>query len=324
MLPEFVELSRPISVQPDDPILISVVRNESLRLPYFLSYYRSRGLKNFVFIDNDSDDETREFLLSQPDVTLYHTTESYRSSNYGTHWISPILNAYCHDRWALCVDADELLVWPNCENETIQDLISRLDELSAQGLFTLMLDMYSDKPFGSIGYAQGMPFLAATPFFDRKLHEFVEILIFPMRMTFGGLHARTFTETPNGRRHPPIVSKVPLVRWRQGQKFGPGTHTVTVPITLAPMRGALLHFKLFDNMHARCEEEIARNEHHANAREYKALKLTIERAANNCFFDPQYSVRYEGTSQLMSLGFMNNQDPFADLQPWVGPVEPAQ
>jgi hypothetical protein len=325
MPPTIVDLTRPIpNIGPNEPVIISTVRNEFLRLPYFLVHYRSLGFKNFIVIDNDSTDGTREFLSAQSDVTLFETAESYKDSNYGMYWVKSILDEHCHDRWVLCVDADELLVWPNSENEAIQDLISRMDRAGTQGLFTLMLDMYSDRSFGNIGYIRGMPFLTATPFFDRKLHEFVEIFIFPMRMTFGGPHSRVFSEIPNGRRHPPIVSKVPLIRWQLGQKFGPGTHTLTVPVTLAPMRGALLHFKLFDDIPERCREEVARGEHHAGAREYVALGLAIERTPNRCFFDPRYSVRYESTNQLMSLGFMNDQDPFSDLQPWISPAEPTQ
>ena len=83
------------------------------------------------------------------------------------------------------------------------------------------------------------------------------------------------------------------------------------------MRGALLHFKLFDDAPAECVEEIARGEHWNNAVEYRALGLAIEQAPNHSFFDPRYSVRYEGTSQLVSLRLMHDQDPFGDLPDWI-------
>lgn len=307
---------QPASIRPDAHILISTVRNESLRLPYFLTYYRTLGFEHFLLIDNDSSDGTREFLMEQTDVTLYHTADSFKVSRFGQKWMTSILETHGHEGWVLLADADELLVWPGSEHETIRDLTGRMDQMQAGGLFALMVDMYSDRPFGEVGYVRGTPFLEATPFFDRGQHMLVDIYIFPHHMILGGLRGRNFNWQDDSRRYPPIVSKVPLLRWQRGQRFGPGGHTVIVPVTLAPMRGALLHFKLFDDAPAECAEEVARGEHHKNAQEYKALALAIEQAPNHCFFDRRYSVRYEGTSQLVSLGIMHDQNPLGGLPNW--------
>jgi hypothetical protein len=140
-------------------------------------------------------------------------------------------------------------------------------------------------------------------------------------MIFGGPRARTFRELNDASPLPPAVSKVPLLRWHQGQQFGGGCHTIIVPVPLAPLRGALLHFKMFDDMPGRCKEEVVRGEHSVNAREYKALGLAIERAPNRSFFDSRYSVRYAGTDQLVALGLMHAHDPFGDLEPWTGLTE---
>jgi len=49
-------------IKPDDLLLFSTQRNEVVRLPYFLDYYRKQGINHFLIVDNDSDDGAREYL----------------------------------------------------------------------------------------------------------------------------------------------------------------------------------------------------------------------------------------------------------------------
>jgi hypothetical protein len=307
------------AIGPNDHVVFSVVRNETLRIPCFLQHYRALGFDHFIMIAHDSDDDTAEFLMAQPDVTLFHTNESYRWSHSGITWINPIIGSCCVDSWILVVDCDELLVWPGSEHESIKDLTTRLDDVQARILFTVMLDMYSDKPFGSIGYVRGEPLLNATPFFDREPYGFRPHWHYPFRQLYGGPRARTFHTLQEGHCNPPLISKMPLLRWHQGQEVSGGAHTVEAPVELAPMRGALLHFKLLDDMPARCEEEVARKQCWNDGSEYLALGRAIEQAPNHSFFDPQCSVRYEGTRQLVALNIMHEKDPFGGLPDWTGP-----
>jgi len=312
MLQALVPLSGPLrNFQPASHIVISVLRNESLRIPYFLTYYRAIGFDHFLLIDNGSTDGTRELLLRQPDVTLFQTVDSFGRSGFGMQWVNLLLDQFCHNRWILLADADELLVWPGSECETIQSFTARLDSLGAQGLFTLLLDMYSDKAFGSVGYVQGAPFLDATPFFDRGPYELMEAVFFPNRQIYGGVRARVIREVKQVPFHPPTVSKLPLLRWQRGQKFCMVAHGLIAPVMLAPMRGALLHFKMFDDLPAKCQLEVARGEHFAGGLEYRALGKAIERSPNQSFFNQNFSVHYADTKQLVSLGLMSNCHPFA-------------
>src|SRR4030095_5576466 len=62
-------------------VVVCVVRNERTMLPHFLAHYRRLGAQHFVFIDNLSDDGTRDWLLAQPDVVLYSTDTDYCDSH---------------------------------------------------------------------------------------------------------------------------------------------------------------------------------------------------------------------------------------------------
>ena len=49
----------------DAIMVFATLRNERIRLPYFLDYYRRAGIGHFLFVDNDSDDGSAEYLARQ-------------------------------------------------------------------------------------------------------------------------------------------------------------------------------------------------------------------------------------------------------------------
>ena len=64
---------------PARPILLfSTMRNERIRVPYFLAYYRRLGVNHFLIVDNGSTDGSREFLAEQRDVTGGSATAGYK------------------------------------------------------------------------------------------------------------------------------------------------------------------------------------------------------------------------------------------------------
>jgi len=293
-----------IGVSPNSHIVVCVVRNESLRVPHLLNYYRKLGFDRFLFVDNGSTDGTIEFLLQQPDVSLFYTEDRFgEPPGAGLIWKNTILDNFCDGRWTLLSDADELLVWPGSEHESVQQLTRKFDACAAEVLFTIMLDMYSDKPFGEIGYRPGLSFLDFAPFFDRGPYHLLPAAPFPFRQIDGGVRARLYRQygLPTA---PPVMSKVPLVKWRAGQRFIIAQHALLNPMPLAPMQGALLHFKMFDDLPLKCEVEVERGEYYAGGREYRALGMFIRNSPYRCFFDPRISVRYESTGQLEGLGLM--------------------
>ena len=52
-------------IAPDDILAMATVRNEVVRLPFFLDHYRKLGVGHFLFVDNGSDDGTRAYLEGQ-------------------------------------------------------------------------------------------------------------------------------------------------------------------------------------------------------------------------------------------------------------------
>lgn len=299
---------RPIDIAPSHHVMASVVRNEALRLPYLLAYYRKLGFDRFIFIDNGSTDGTRELLLAQPEVFVFQKESSFAASQFGMDWVNHILDEFCDGNWVLLADADECLIWSGSETSTIQALTARLAAESAEGLFTIMVDMYSRKAFGRIGYVPGRSFIEYAPFFDRRPYRLIAAALFPYWQIYGGVRERVFRAL--GRTVSPTMSKVPLLRWRKGQRFAMVAHGLASPLTLARMRGALLHFKLLDDIYEKCRREAARGEHFDRGSEYVTLGAAIERARHGSFYEPGLSTRYRDTAGLLAMGILSEESPF--------------
>ena len=123
-------------------LLFCTLRNERIRLPFFLSYYREMGVGHFLFVDNGSDDGTREYLAMQGDVSVWTTQASYRQARFGMDWLTLLQRRHGHNHWCLTVDADEFLVYPFCETRPLRALTDWLDLSQVRSFSTLLLDMY--------------------------------------------------------------------------------------------------------------------------------------------------------------------------------------
>lgn len=89
-------------IRPRDIIVFSTLRNERVRLPYFLKYYRDMGVNHFVMVDNASTDGSAEFLAQQPDVSLFHSDRSYKRARFGVDWLNWLQSKYAHRALVPC------------------------------------------------------------------------------------------------------------------------------------------------------------------------------------------------------------------------------
>ena len=87
------------------PILICVLKNEVIKIQYFMEHYRKLGIENFVFLDNMSTDGTFEFLLEQEDAIVYRCEHPF-VSNRKIAWINRLIAEIGLNRWYLMVDSD--------------------------------------------------------------------------------------------------------------------------------------------------------------------------------------------------------------------------
>lgn len=288
--------SKPISLSSDEIILFCCIRNEVIRLPYFLEYYRIFGVNRFLFVDNDSADGSRDFLLSEGDVHLFGTRESYAANNYGVSWLAFLLNEFGTNHWTLTLDADELLIYPFCEQIGIRDLTKFLDASKADALATFMLDMYSRAPIALAKYESGQSFIDVCNYFDRNNYV-KDAAGVPVR---GGARHRLFWA---GRQRPkpsPFLKKIPLVKWRSGLNYKLSTHIIA-DVRPSPVTGALQHFKFFSDFYDLAKRESERKEHWDGAAQYASYWDVLKEYPDLSGFC-ENSVFYESSQQLVDLG----------------------
>ena len=294
-----------------DILCCTVLRNELPRLPYFLEYYRRRGIGAFLAVDNGSTDGSVEFLLRQPDVYLWESEFSFNRANFGAGWFEPILRMHAQGHWCLIVDADELLYYPDCETRSIPDLCRSLDRKAKRAYNAIHLDMYSDAPIEETHYTPGQPFEGVCPYFDRRLYHRCEDPAGPFhnqKAYYGGVRQRVF----GGPGY--YLSKVPLVQYEEDCILSGGQHWTNLPLDqIASGRGALLHFKYFSSFRDYVSREVERKEHFEDAKLYREYEHGLDLQPSLTFYDPAHSVKLEDSRQLVRLGVMRaDEEPAPD------------
>ena len=277
--------------------LVTVIRNELLRLPEFLRYYREIGITCFIFIANNSDDGSVDYLLDQQDVLLYSTTQSYKTFRYGIDWINYLIDLLGLDRWVLYVDVDELLVLPDLEERRLPNLLAELEAEGADCVSAVMLDMHGETLLAGDKYQQGTSFFAQLPYFHNEVDQ-VPSVAPPYIQHYGGI--RRYLFWPEGERGN-ILTKTPIIRAGKIY-FNSSSHTVS-PGKVSAMSGAMLHFKFLGESLASVEEEVERLEHAGIIDEYQRYATGIRSLGDTPILNMQ-SVRYTGSKQLESLGLI--------------------
>jgi hypothetical protein len=226
----------------------------------------------------------------------------------GLDWVNAVLDTYADGHWVLTLDADELFIYPRYEQVPLAAFCRFLDATEARGVFSLMLDMYSDKPVAESVHARGQALVETCAYFDRGPYRTLDVSQFPNTRIYGGVRDRLFGQVLRGRFHSPTVSKIPLVKWRAGTRYLASTHHLT-PLPLSTLAGGLLHFKFLQDFHARAVTEAARGEHHSGAHEYRAYLELLAADPRFNLMSPA-SVRFEGSVQLVALGLMQTSDAY--------------
>lgn len=125
------------------PIVVCTQKNNIVYLREFIPYYRKLGVKHFVFIDNNSTDESINFLKKQTDVTLFAAPYSFNGIKKAG-WKLQALSFVGLNHWFLWLDSDEFLVYRGMEEINLCEYIKRMNEKKIINVGGFMLDMYPE------------------------------------------------------------------------------------------------------------------------------------------------------------------------------------
>lgn len=294
------------ALRPDSLLLFCTLRNERARLPYFLQYYRALGVEHFLFVDNDSDDGSREYLAAQPDASVWTTTASYRESRFGMDWINGLLARFGHGRWVLVVDVDEFFVYPFHDTRPLRALTDWLEASGIRSFGTLLLDMYPKGPVAQHPCIEGQNPVEVAGWFDSANYTISRNPKLRNLWLQGGPRARVFfADKPQDA---PALNKIPLVKWHRDYVYVSSTHML-LPRGLnlvydraggEKASGCLLHAKFLATLGDKAREEVVRGEHYGESREYQAYHAEAD-ADLWC----KWSERFINWRQLEILGLMS-------------------
>jgi hypothetical protein len=289
-------------------LLFSTLRNERVRLPYFLDYYRRLGVDHFLIVDNGSDDGSREYLAAQADVSLWSTAAGYKQSRFGMDWMMRLLRRHGSGRWCLTVDVDEFLVYPFCETRPLRALTDWLDSAGTRTFAAMLLDMYPRGAMHEQPYREGQNPFEIAQYFDSGNYTISRNWPYLNLWIQGGPRARLFfADQP---RQAPAMNKIPLVKWHPSYAYVSSTHML-LPRGLnltyedtggEKLSGCLLHAKFLDTFAAKAAEELSRGQHYAESHEYRAYQDGIARQRD--MWCP-WSEKYINGRQLEILGLMS-------------------
>ncbi|MGB7321304.1 MAG: glycosyltransferase family 2 protein [Albidovulum sp.] len=296
------------AIKPADILASVVLRNERVRLPYFLRYYRDLGVNHFLFVDNGSDDGSREYLAKQKDVSLWTTKHSYKAARFGVDWLNWLLMRHGRGHWILSLDVDEFFVYPFCDTRPIRALTDWLDTYRIRSFPAMVVDMYPKGPVREAVYREGSNPFEIANYFDSGNYTITKNPSLGNLWIQGGPRARTmFADTP---KDAPSLNKIPLVKWDRSFCFVSSTHML-LPRGLnlvydewggEKASGCLLHAKFLSTLEAKVDEELIRHEHFADSREYIAYAETLKDGADLWC---KWSEKYINWRQLEILGLMS-------------------
>jgi hypothetical protein len=299
---------RTSQIREEDILLFSTLRNEKIRLPYFLNYYRDQGVNHFLIVDNDSTDGSAEYLADQPDVSVWRTSASYKRSRFGVDWLNWLQLKYAHGHWALTVDPDEFLVYPFCDTRPLRALTDWLDASNIKSFSAMLLDMYPKGRLDEQPYQSGQDPIEIASWFDSGNYNLSRNKRFGNLWIQGGPRARVFfADAPEKA---PALNKIPLVKWDRKYTYVSSTHML-LPRGLNLVydewggeiaSGVLLHAKFIDTFTVKAQEELSRGQHYSASVEYKAYAESLKD-------DPElwckWSEKYINWRQLEILGLMS-------------------
>jgi len=299
---------RTAAIRPGQVLLVATLRNERIRLPWFLRYYRGLGVDHFLMVDNGSDDGSREYLAAEGDVSLWAADASYRDSRFGMDWLTALQWRHGHGHWCVTVDVDEFLVYPFCDTRPLRALTDWLESSGLRSFPAMLLDMYPRGRIDAEPYREGTDPFAIAAWFDPGNYTIAPDHAMGNLWIQGGPRARGFF--PQAPRQAPALNKIPLVLWNRRYAYVSSTHMLLprglnqVHDTLGGEKasGMLLHAKFIDTFAAKAAEEMARGEHYAGSAEYRAYRATLDASPDLWC---KWSEKYINWRQLEILGLMS-------------------
>lgn len=250
----------------------------------FMEHYVTLGVENFVMIDNESTDKSREVLgnfRKKVNIDFWEVREKY-SPEKCCGWRQRIMEHYGQNRWYLNVDADELFVLKSHEN--LPDFLRKPAKTREKYVKSLILDVYAK---GAILAAKNLDDFC---FVDRDTYKISRNKTYGARF-YGGPRERVFGIRPS-------LQKVSLIFYT-GAEVCANDHFY-YPLSInhrAKFDAYLLHYKFLPGDFARYEAFAKNGKHWNDSREYKKYIEVLHKNPEISFYNNNISVAVKNSLQ---------------------------
>lgn len=291
---EDLELIKEIKIDKDLPTIICVVKDEKEKLIKFFDHYEKLGKFNYIFVDNNSTDGTLELLLNK-NANVYLCKEKFNTLRK-VSWICRIHSMLPLNNWSVLLDADELLVYENCENMTFNEVIEIFEKNNIQLSGAVMLDMFSPKKCKKNNY------FAQYRYFQ---NEFIEKKSYLFNSIYGGIRNREFNFNDERifliKKHP-VMKKTNKSMIIHCHYIYPFYNNFKSSIFFG-----LLHYKLFDSEIDKYKK-IAEEGSYGNGGGSVEYKKYLEKLVSNKYEDifrlDSKSIKYESSKDLAHVNLI--------------------
>jgi hypothetical protein len=296
-------------------VLFAVVRNEEYFLPHLVAHYRRLGIGEFWFLDDRSDDGTREFLMSQPDCGVIACNLTFGDKigdkRFGVAAKTHVPRWLLMNRWVLTVDADEFLILP-LPFETVPQLAASLQANGLSVARALMMDFFPPQLRGIEQASRDANPFELCPNFDpwRRLiwpdqaHNVSEISagdgVRPRILARLKAIGADLGDLPATYKYA-SVSKAPLLFWQE-DTYLHSAHRVSVPPSNR-VQMVLAHFKFYPGCEKRVAHAVTTGVYAQNSNEYRILDVALRELAD-WPLQGRVSMPYRSREDLVKTGLL--------------------
>ena len=259
-------------------ILICFYNNSYNLIDLFMNHYISIGIKNYVFIDNNSDDDSTskyKKYSKKVNISLWKITDKF-NCNSMSGWKQRIIDFYGINRGYITVDADELLIYKDYKTKSFDEFVK---EQKCNAFKTLMLDVYSKE-----GLYKGT--LDDFKYVDKGTYKVSEKNLYGTRF-YGGPRSRVFGINPS-------LQKIPYIYYTGKETYVNDHYYYPFSVNKnAVFCTYLLHYKFLPEDKEKYKLFVKDGRHWKNSHEYKVYDKVSEENKKATFYDKKVSIKLE-------------------------------
>ncbi len=258
----------------DGIILICFYNNFENFVEKWMNHYINIGIKNFVLVDNNSNDNSINILKSyekKVNISFWEIKEKYNCYKM-CGWKQQILEFYGEGRNYLTVDSDELFIYEDYKNIIFEEFLRKNHFTFIK---SLMLDVYTNKDIFD-GKIEDFNFV------DKGTYKITSTVPYKQRF-YGGPRSRIFGINPS-------LQKIPFISYTGTEVFANDHYYYPWNINAkAQFCSYLLHYKFLPGDNKKYEIYVKDGRHWNNSHEYKIYNKLLN---NNkiTFYNEEVSI----------------------------------